>query len=113
MHAIRYEAYSELLREAYGRLDRGSRRRTGAPLAEIARSPPGKSPLARPVLRDLQRLGHRLEGAHDYAIRLDAGSWIRYDFWRTVSESRRRLRQRTDALFAEVERALPLLGGIA
>lgn len=107
--ALRLEQYSTVLLEAYDRLDASLRRHRGTPLDEVDRSPTGAPPLAPADRRRYRRRAARLTQLHLHALRLESGSWLRWDFWRSLEASRRAFFRRLDSLLGEVDRDLTLL----
>ena len=99
-------AYAAILREAYERLDRALRARTGVALGAI----PWRAAAARrariPDPKGLTRVRETLDRLELWSVQLEQGSVVRLDFWRTRDGSRRRLLARIDPALARVEQHL-------
>jgi hypothetical protein len=107
--ALRTETYSEVLLEAFDRLDAALRRRRGLPILELPRSTPAALAIPRAERKRLRRLAERLTRLHLYARELETGTRFRWDFWRSLASSRRRFFHRLDTLLGEVDSTLKLL----
>jgi hypothetical protein len=107
--ALHEEAYSQILLEAYDRLDASLRRHRGIALEEVDRPAPPGAGLPRPERRELRRLASDLTQLQLHALRLETGSRLRWDFWRSLESSRRWFFRRLDALLGQVDRRLTLL----
>ncbi|MCI4363067.1 MAG: hypothetical protein L3K13_02005 [Thermoplasmata archaeon] len=107
--ALRTETYSAVLLEAFDRLDAALRRRRGLPIVELPRSTPAALAIPRAESKQLRKLAERLTRLHLYARELEAGSRLRWDFWRSLANSRRRFFVRLDLLLGEVDSTLKLL----
>ena len=102
-------AYASVLREAYERLDRALRARTGVALADI----PWRRSVARrrhiPDPKGLERCRQTLDRLELWSLQLELGSLVRLDFWRGRARSRRHLFARIDPALGRVEHYLSLL----
>lgn len=107
--ALRREEYSAVLLEAYDRLDTSLQRHRGIPLDEVERPARGVAPLPAVERRRYRRLAVRLTRLHLHALSLETGTWVRWDFWRSLEASRRWFFRRLDPLLVEVDRDLTLL----
>jgi hypothetical protein len=108
--AIRQGAYSEILDATYDRLDRAVTARAGCHLREIPwrRRAAAKLGLADPA--GLRRSREGLDGMIQWAVALETGSPLRWDFWRTYESSRARFQVRLTQWLGKVDQQLHALG---
>jgi hypothetical protein len=108
--AIRHGAYSEILDATYDRLDRAVDAKAGCHLRAI----PWRARTARQMgLTDpkgLRKCREALDSLLVWAVTLETGSPLRWDFWRTNEASRVRFQRRLTEWLREVDHHLTALG---
>lgn len=101
--------YSPVLRTAYWRLDAACAARTGRTLRQIPWRRRSRAKLPVPDPEGLLAARLALDALELWAVQLEAGSWVRRDFWRSRWASREALLQRIDPALDLVDRQLTLL----
>jgi hypothetical protein len=107
--AIQQGRYGDLLAETYRRLNRAVLYRTGATFETLPWDVRRMEELGIEDARGLRRTQHTLDALEWRARRLEAGSWFRWDFWRTDESSKAHLIRQSEALFREVDAQLARL----
>jgi hypothetical protein len=108
--ALRNGAYSEVLDTTFDRLDRAVDARAHCRLRSI---PWLDGPARRLGLSDpkgLRQSRDALNGLIVWAVALETGSPLRWDFWRTQESSRARFQSRVSERLSVVDRQLTSLG---
>lgn len=101
--------FSGLLAEGHDRLDLALKERTGHHLEEIPWRRRAAARLGIPEAPALRLLRDRLVSYRAWAFRLETDSWLRWDFWRTREQSRRRFLAELPLLLGRVDRQLTRL----
>jgi hypothetical protein len=101
--------YSVLLAETYRRLDGAVEFRTGRTLRRLPWGAAAMRAAGVPDPRGLRRVQHALDALEWRAHRLEAGAWLRADFWRSDASARAHLRRRSQRIFPRVDEQLRLL----
>ncbi|MHB8352575.1 MAG: hypothetical protein ACYDFT_07825 [Thermoplasmata archaeon] len=101
--ALEEENYGELLNESFDRLDRALEARTGHHLTEIPWRRRAARRLGIPEPEGLRAVRDRLINFRAWAYRLEADSWLRWDFWRSRELSRRRLLTELPPLLGRID----------
>jgi len=108
--ALRRGAYSEILDSTYDRLDRAVDARAGVGLREIPWSTRSAVAKGIPDPRGLRRTADALDSLIVWAVALETGSPLRWDFWRTYESSRTQFQRRLAEHLGVVDRHLTQLG---
>jgi hypothetical protein len=107
--ALRQGAYSEVLDATYDRLDRAVGARAGCHLREIPWRPRAAEKLGLADPKGLRRSRDGLDGMIQWAVALESGSPLRWDFWRTYESSRARFQVRLAEWLRQVDLQLTAL----
>lgn len=101
--ALADESYGELLAESFDRLDRALRIRTGHRLSDIPWRRRAARRLGIPEADRLRAVRDRLLRFRAWADRIETDSWLRWDFWRSREQSRRRLLTELPTLLGRID----------
>ncbi|HEV8050623.1 MAG TPA: hypothetical protein VGP88_08525 [Thermoplasmata archaeon] len=108
--ALRQGAYSEILDSTFDRLDRAVDARAGLGLREIPWSIRAGQARGLPDPRGLRRSRDALDSLLVWAVALETGNPLRWDFWRSYESSRLQFQRRLAEHLGEVDRYLTQLG---
>jgi hypothetical protein len=104
--AIQQGRYADVLAETYRRLDRAVYHRTQRTMRELPWGLVAAQQLGIEDPKGLRRTQHDLDTLEWRTRRLEGGSWVRWDFWRSYENAHAHLVAASERLFTRVDEQL-------